>query len=227
MEKEINEIKQAAGILCAKGWAEMHAGNISYRLEDDSLIVSAAGSRMKDLQVNFEENAIRVKDYGKDVEFIRFADKEIAPTSELATHLALHQSIKENGLKYKVILHTHPDEIIALTQIKNFNSSSAINTLLWNVLPESKLSLSQGIEFVKYYTTGSRKLAEKTASALVKSNFIIWEKHGCIVASETAEGAIDLIEVVVKAIKIFFIVRNAGFMPEGLTRKQLDELDNI
>ena len=61
----------------------------------------------------------------------------------------------------------------------------------------------------------------------MKSNFIIWEKHGCIVASETADGAIELIEVVVKAIKIFFIVRNAGFMPEGLTRKQLEELENI
>ena len=90
----------------------MHAGNISYRLDDDSLIVSCAGSRMKDLQINFEENAIRVKDNGKDVEFIRFTDKEIAPTSELATHLALHQCIKENDMKYKVILHTHPDEII-------------------------------------------------------------------------------------------------------------------
>jgi rhamnulose-1-phosphate aldolase len=227
MEKEINEIKEAAGILCEKGWAEMHAGNISYRLDDGSMIVSAAGSSMKKLHDNFEENALQVKDNGREVEFIRFTGKEVTPTSELATHLALHQYIKENDLKYKVILHTHPDEIIALTQIKNFNSSSAINTLLWNILPESKLSLPQGVAFVKYYTTGSRKLAEKTASALVKSNFIVWEKHGCIVASETAEAAIDLIEVVVKAIKIFFIVRNAGFIPEGLTRKQLEELENI
>ncbi len=99
--------------------------------------------------------------------------------------------------------------------------------MIWNVLPESKLLIPQGAAFVKYYLTGSRKLSEKSAAALGKSNFIIWEKHGCIVAAESAERAIDIIDVIVKAVRIYFMICSAGFIPEGLTKKQMEELEKI
>lgn len=227
MENEINQIKKAAGYLCVRGWAEMNAGNISCRLDDDTYLVSASGSRMRDLQNDFENNALIVKDAGNDVKFEQFSDKELVPTSEIATHLAMHKFMRENKMNYGLIVHTHPDEIIALTQIKSFNSSAAINNMIWNVLPESKLLIPQGAAFVKYYLTGSRKLAEKSAAALAKSNLIIWEKHGCIAAAESAEKAIDIIDVFVKAVKIYFMICSAGFIPEGLTEKQMEELKNI
>ena len=209
MEKEIEEFKEVAGYLWDRGWAEKNAGNISVRLPDDTILVSASGSKMKNIKNNFETNALKIRDNGDNLEFIQFTEKECMPTSELITHLSLHTYFQNNNLKHKAIIHTHPDEIIALTQNKKFKSSSEINKLIWNILPESKLALPAGIEFVKYYTSGSKKLAMKTLSAAVKSNLIIWEKHGCIAFAETLEEAFDLIDVFVKAIKIYFMIRSA------------------
>ena len=50
MEKEIEEFKEVAGYLWDRGWAEKNAGNISVRLPDDTILVSASGSKMKNIK---------------------------------------------------------------------------------------------------------------------------------------------------------------------------------
>jgi len=55
------------------------------------------------------------------------------PTSELPTHLGIHQLIIKRGTNEKVVMHTHANELVALTQIKEFCNEEKLNkTLMGN-----------------------------------------------------------------------------------------------
>ena len=52
----------------------------------------------------------------------------------------------------------------------------------------------------------------------------MWEKHGTFAVGEAVFDAFDMIDILSKSARIFFMVKQAGFEPEGLTDAQMDEL---
>ena len=52
----------------------------------------------------------------------------------------------------------------------------------------------------------------------------MWEKHGTFAVGESVFDAFDMIDILSKSARIFFMVRQSGYEPEGLTDPQLDEL---
>ena len=151
-------------------------------------------------------------------------EKNIHPTSELKSHLSLHNLFAGEKKECRVILHTHPTELIALTQIKKYCSAQAINNLLWNMHPETKILIPEGAGFVPYILTGSQLLADKTVKSFENHDVVIWEKHGTIAGGKNLFKAFDLIDTANKAAKIFFLCTSSGFNPQGITKKQLKEL---
>jgi len=53
---------------------------------------------------------------------------------------------------------------------------------------------------------------------------VIWEKHGCLAIGESLFDAFDQIDILAKSAGIFFMCRNAGFDPEGLSKTQLEDI---
>jgi rhamnulose-1-phosphate aldolase len=51
--------------------------------------------------------------------YVIIADQPVMPTSELPSHLAVHNYLLEKGSPYRASLHTHPIELIAMTHNKN------------------------------------------------------------------------------------------------------------
>ena len=51
---------------------------------------------------------IRISDTGDWYEII--ADNPVRPTSELPSHLSMHDYLKGRGIDNKVVLHTHPTD---------------------------------------------------------------------------------------------------------------------
>jgi rhamnulose-1-phosphate aldolase len=146
------------------------------------------------------------------------------PTSELPTHFAIHQLLKKQGRIQKAVLHTHPDELIALTLIPEFCNESNLNKMLFSVQPESVIANSDGVGFVHYFLPGTEQLAEKTVASFHHHPIVIWEKHGCIAVGKDLQEAFDLIDVTNKSAQLFFLCREAGFTPQGLTDQQIGEL---
>jgi len=201
--------------------------------------VTGAGVRMRDLSkdtanlsliVNILNNGlsyrvIKFSDYqGKSGKSVPVLLPDIKPTSELPAHLAIHNYIKENNLKEKIILHTHPTELIALSQIKGLKSEKIINNIIWGMHPENRIVLPGGIGLVPYTLPGSDKIAGLTIKAFEKHKVVIWEKHGCIAIGENFSTVFDIIDTLTKSVKIFFMCRSAGYNAEGLSRKQISEL---
>lgn len=246
-----DNVAEVGRSLWEKGWAEKNAGNISVNitdliqdkesatlfkcflleksyplLKDQFLLVTSTGSRMRDLFKNPEAFAciIKISENGEGYYLLSESNLDIKPTSELPTHLAIHEILMRSGSKQKAIVHTHPDELIALSHITELKNENALNRLLWSMHSEAIVLLPDGVGFIPYAIPGSEELAEKTFSSFKKHHVIIWEKHGCIAIGDDVFDAFDYIDVISKSAKIFFTCKNAGYIPEGLTDTQLKAL---
>ena len=255
--RSIEEVKEVARFLWERGWAERNAGNISLDVTDRvpaaveglgrypvteidqrypglsgcAFLVSGAGTRMRDLAREPAENAciLRIGEGSSSYHRLWGGEGEACfrPTSELASHLRIHQSLRERQAPERAVVHTHPNELIALTQAAEYGTEAAINRVLWAMLPEVKIFLPEGVGLVPYQRPGSEELARATMEALGEHKVVLWEKHGCLAIGAGALEAFDLIDTVNKSAQIFLACKNAGLTPEGLTAAQLEELDKF
>ena len=169
LEKIIKDAAEVARILWELGWAESSAGNISVNvtecipedikelnkapsreidksypeLSGFSFFITGAGARMRDLAKVTPENACILR-IGKQsnryhVLWGKKSGIRFEPTSELHTHLSIHRFLHEKKAPQKVIIHAHPEELIALTHVKEYKQENILNRLLWSMNPETKI----------------------------------------------------------------------------------------
>jgi rhamnulose-1-phosphate aldolase len=198
-------------------------------LANDLVYVTACGSRMRDIPDDPAHNMLLVKigpaadSYG--ILFPPEADSgNLRPTSELITHLAVHEYLKNKKPGIRVVIHTHPDPLIALSHATGYKQENILNRTLWSMIPEAVIAVPDGLGVVSYHMPGSVELARATVEALQDHHIILWEKHGVLAIGETASSAFDLIDVLVKSAGIFLQCLASGFEPEGLTNTQIEEL---
>jgi len=251
----LSEIKHIAGLLSERGWAEANAGNFSFNitemcrdikfsfkgakttlyrkcnyLRNNFILISVSGSRMRDTAVNPEKNIciIYIDKTGKHFNILKTPAAESGnPSSELFSHLEIHNKLIKSNRKERAVLHTHPSELIALTRMKKYCNEKSINNLLFSIQPEVSILFSEGVGFIPYYRTGSEKLARQTGKKFKKYNFVLWEKHGCVAAGTGLDDAFDKIDIIIKSIKIFFMSFCAGNKAAGLSVHQIKELKKL
>jgi len=201
-------------------------------LSSGYFFVSGTGKRMRDLAREPLNNAliIHINRSGtgywiisKDKESVR----NFMPTSELPTHLGIHRMIAQRGTSEKVVIHTHANELVALTQIKEYCNQESLNNLLLGMHPETIVFIPEGIGFVPYVTPGTEQIAVETLKVLENYKVALWEKHGVFAIGESVYETFDLIDILGKAAKIFFLVKSSGHKPEGLNKDQLAKLKEL
>jgi rhamnulose-1-phosphate aldolase len=253
LDNIIAGIASTAGFLWEKGWAERNAGNISVNitglltpveseifdntvvrrlattyssLAGQTFLVTSSGSRMRDLSKNPWDHICLLKIDKSGNKFNQWPDPNREPTSELPTHLAVHDMFILTNSSSKILLHSHVTELIALTQIRELCSTEALNRLLWGMHPETILFAPKGLGFIPYEINGTVNIAKATVKVMENHPVALWEKHGVLASGTSVEDAFDIIDLLAKAAKIFFLVKSAGFEPEGLTDNQIQELQH-
>lgn len=251
LRREIEKVAEVAGYLWEKGWAERNGGNIVVNVTeyvDDRMralpaiapkvpmvqklpnlrgcwfFCKGTNRRMRDLARFPMENGsiIRICDDCENYEIV--ADNPVKPTSELASHLAMHSLMIERGNGYKASLHTHPIELVAMTHHRPFLEKDVLTKILWSMIPETRAFCPKGLGIIPYEMPSSAALADATVAQLDEYDVVMWEKHGvCAVGPEIGE-AFDQVDVLNKAALIYEASRNMGFEPEGMTDAQMDEL---
>ena len=220
------------GILNLDEYPQFELKNAYPELASGYFFVSGTGKRMRDLAREPMMNAqiIQLDEKGSGYRIISkdlAAVKNFRPTSELPTHLGIHQMIAGRGSEEKVVMHTHANELVALTQIKEYCNQEKLNKLLWGMHPETIVFVPGGVGFVPYVTPGTEQIAVETLKVLKNYKVALWEKHGVFAIGESVFDTFDQIDILGKAARIFFLVKSSGHEPEGLSDKQLAELREI
>ncbi len=251
------EMAEVADFLWKRGWAERNAGNISIsvdhcikkplqnleaypsfeldraypKLATKHFLVTGTGKRMRDLARNPLENARIIRLNNKGDAYWIISQQEIIdnfqPTSELPTHLGIHQMIKERGSQEKVVMHAHVSELIALTQSAEHCDEDTLNKLIWGMHPETMIFIPKGIGFIPFVMPGTEEIARKTIQSLADHDMVLWEKHGIFAIGSSVYDTFDAIDIVSKSVKIWFMCRSAGIQPQGLSEEKLASLRDL
>jgi rhamnulose-1-phosphate aldolase len=194
-------------------------------------LLTATGIRMRDLASNPGKGLcmIQVDPHGNGYRLAEsranlLAGPKLLPTSELPTHLAIHEMLRQANPDTKVVIHAHVPEFIALSQIREFKSADAINRLLWSMHPETKMFVPRGVGFVPYVLPGTESIAAMTVKELESHSVVVWEKHGLIATGNSVTETFDTMDLLAQSAKIFFLCKNAGYNPEGLSDSQVREI---
>ena len=250
----IDQVAEVTGYLWQKGWAERNGGNITVnitKLVDDEIralpalapvmqigkvlpclqgkffYVKGTGKRMRDLARWPMQNGsiIRICEDCASYEII--ADEPVIPTSELPSHLALQNYLLETGSSYKATLHTHPIELVAMSHIKRFLKEGEMTRVLWSMIPDTLAFAPLGIGIVPYALPGSISLADATLEQIKTHDVVLWEKHGTLSVGTDIMDAFDQTDVLCKAANIYMCARSMGSEPDGMTEKDMKEIQDV
>ena len=251
LRAEVEKTAEVAGYLWQNGWAERNGGNITVNitdLVDDEVRAMPAisevkqigvtlpylkgcyfyckgtGKRMRDLARNPMENGSVIRILDDCASYVIIADNVVNPTSELPSHLSVHNRMIEKGSNYRATVHTHPIELIAMSHTKKFMGKDVLTNILWSMIPETKAFCPLGLGIVPYELPGSVKLADATMAELENYDVVMWEKHGVFAKGLDAMDAFDQIDVLSKSAKIYINAKCMGFEPDGMTQEQMHEM---
>ena len=228
LAKEVNKVAEVAGYLWQKGWAERNGGNITVNITefvDDEIrqmkpisevksigvtlpylkgcyfYCKGTNKRMRDLARWPMENGSVIRILDDCASYVIIADEAVAPTSELPSHLSVHNDLLSKNSPYKASVHTHPIELIAMTHCPKFLEKDVATKL-----------------------PSSVELAEATIKELQDYDVVMWEKHGVFAVDCDAMQAFDQIDVLNKSALIYIAAKNMGFEPDGMSQEQMKEM---
>ena len=248
---EVDKVAEVAGYLWQKGWAERNGGNITVNITeyvDDAMktmppldgarpigmvlphlkgcyfYCKGTQKRMRDLARRPMENGSIIRILDDCASYAIIADSLVMPTSELPSHLSVHDYLISKGLPYKASVHTHPIELVAMSHSRRFLEKDVATNLLWSMIPETKAFCPRGLGIIPYYLPGSVEMAEATIRELADYDVVMWEKHGVFAVDVDVIAAFDQIDVLNKSAQIYIAAKNMGFEPDGMTQEQMREM---
>ena len=255
LSAEVYKVAEVAGYLWEKGWAERNGGNITVNITehvDDAMRAMPAitkpmpigatlpnlkgcwfyckgtNRRMRDLARRPMENGsiIRICDDCASYEIV--ADEAVKPTSELPSHLSVHNYLIGKGSNYKASVHTHPIQLVAMSHNPEFLKKDVLTNLLWSMIPETKAFCPRGLGIVPYMLPSSVELADETIKAIDDNyDVVMWEKHGVFAVGDDVMEAFDMIDVLNKSAVIYRDSRAMGFVPDGMSAEQMQEISTV
>ena len=254
LEATVMQVAEVAGYLWEKGWAERNGGNITVNITehvDDEIKAMPAisdviqigttlpnikdcyfyckgtGKRMRDLARWPMQNGSIIRILPDCASYVIIADEVVMPTSELPSHLSMHNYLIGSGSKYKASLHTHPIELVAMSHNPAMLKKDVMTKLLWSMIPETLAFAPLGLGIVPYELPGSVKLADATLEQIKDYDVVMWEKHGICAVGLDIMDAFDQADVLNKAATIYLRAKSMGFEPTGMTDEAMKEVQDV
>lgn len=251
LTEEVNKVAEVAGYLWQKGWAERNGGNITINITefvDDEIrqmkpicdvksigavlphlkgcyfYCKGTNKRMRDLARWPMANGSVIRILDDCASYVIIADQSVAPTSELPSHLSVHNYLISRGSPYKASVHTHPIELVAMTHCKKYLEKDVTTRVLWSMIPETKAFCPRGLGIIPYELPSSVQLAEATIKELEDYDVVMWEKHGVFAVDCDVMQAFDQIDVLNKSALIYIAAKSMGFEPDGMSDEQMEEM---
>lgn len=236
------QIAEVAALLWNKGWGEATSGNISVNVTDSYpgiyldfrsfpmipletryaglahsyIFITAKGSRMRNLATDPGSGLCLIKVNKKGDSYqVLFEDPEnaLVPSSEILTHLTIHDKMIKAGNGNTSIVHAHVHELVVLTHDPKLRNEANLNKLLMGMHTEIAYFFPDGIGYVPLVTPGTAELARATFKSLKNHTVVVWEKHGCIAIGKDVHEAFDRIDLLAKSAGIYLSAKLLGLNP--------------
>jgi rhamnulose-1-phosphate aldolase len=102
----------------------------------------------------------------------------------------------------RIIMHTHPINLTAMTFIHSIDEREFTRTL-WQFCIEGILVFYEGIAVLPWMLCGTEEIAKATAKKMEEFRLVIWSQHGVFGAGNSIDEAFGLIETAEKAAEIY------------------------
>ena len=235
------------------GWDERNGGNVSCILDSDEVaeyidinryqrifpfdfdakeiagkifIVTGTGKYFRNAASSPETvlGIIKILENGRQAGLLWGFEDGGAPTSELASHLMSHIERLKKDSRHRVIFHTHPANVIAMTHIHPL-AEKAFTKTLWRMITECALVFPDGVGLLDWMVCGRDEIGRATAEKMKDHHAVIWAYHGVFGTGNTLDEAFGLVETIEKAAEIYVKISGKAANP-GISDKQLRELSD-
>lgn len=168
LERELRQqIIEAGRRLYDKGFVASNDGNISARVDENSIIITPTGICKGDLTT---DQLIKVDNTGKVISGV------LKPTSEMKMHLAVYNKRSD----VKAIVHAHPQKATAFAV-----AGLELDKL---TLPEVIFTLGK-ISSAKYGTPSTHQVPESVEKVIGSSDAVLLANHGALTVGESVMEA--------------------------------------
>lgn len=207
-QNQIEELVETSVRLSDLGYVASHGGNLSYRVEDDVVLITP--TKVAKRRVDFDSICI-IRMNGE----VLYAKDGLKPTGETP----LHTHVFEKRPDIKAMVHAHPPILTGFAIAHSDLLSEAI-------LPEPVLELGPVLS-TPYEEPLTDKLANAIDQVIDKTNAFLMKNHGVTVLSyEGVERALDLLEMLEAMANSVLVAQQLGnveYIPTG----EIKNLDNV
>lgn len=230
----VQEFCKTASNLYRLGWDERNGGNMSMLLCADEVakytdidkcereldmsfdapelagkifLVTGTGKYFKNVERNPRENLgiFRISDDGKRARVLWGYEGGGRFTSELPAHLMSHIERLKIDPEQRVIIHTHPTNIIAMTFIHDLSDKDFSRTL-WRMCTECLVVFPEGVGVLPWMLCGNNEIGKATAEKMKSYRLVVWANHGIYGAGRDLDETFGLIETAEKAAQIYMLI---------------------
>lgn len=227
------ETGETAGNMYRLGWDERNGGNISMLLEEEEVgqyldltkvireipvdfdaaplegryfIITGTGKYFKNIAKDPETNLgiIRIGKGGHTAELLWGFRNGGAPTSEFPAHLMSHISRLGVDPQHRVVMHCHPQYIIAMNRVVPADTKEFTHRL-WQSNTEAVIVYPDGVAVLPCMVCGTKEIGELTAETMKKFRIVVWSNHGIYGVGHDLDEAFGLIETVEKMAQIYML----------------------
>ena len=227
----VKELCKTCSNMYRLGWDERNGGNISYLLKQEEVekyldpeeyvreiplgfkaeplagkifLVTGTGKYFKNVEDDPENNLgiIRISPDGENARILWGWEDGGKFTSELPAHLMSHMSRLSADPGNRIVMHTHPTNILAMTFVHDLNEREFTRTL-WRMITECMVVFPDGVGVLPWMLCGNNEIGEATAEKMKEFRLVVWANHGIYGAGKTLDEAFGLIETVEKAAELY------------------------
>lgn len=176
-----NLICESGRNLVEKGLVSRTWGNISIRLDENTMLITPSGRTYEDLK---PEDVVLVH-----IESLKY-EGSIKPSSEFVLHAEIYKQRKN----INAVIHTHQ---------MNASTVAAAHREVPPILDDMAQIIGPTVRVADYALPGTKKIVRKTIKALRGRNAALMANHGAVCIGRDIDEAFVVCEVLEKACKAF------------------------
>ena len=248
----MEEMIRTATEMYAHGWDERNGGNISMLLDEAELkkylampaivrtiptgfeapeldgrifLVTGTGKYFKNVRFDPKKNLgiVRLAQNGAEAEVLWGFSDGGSFTSEFPAHIMSHAARLTTDPKNTVIMHCHPNNLIAMSYVHDLDEREFTRTL-WRMETECIVVFPEGVSVLPWMLCGTNEIGRATAQKLLSSRLCVWAQHGVYGAGRDLDEAFGLIETAEKAAEIYMKIAHLPIL-NTITDDQLRQLE--